>query len=253
MKQAGLMALLLDLDDTLIENPMESFLPAYFRALGAFMAEIAAHELLIQRLWSASRVMGRNDGKGRTNAEVFADAFYPAFELPREEIEERVDRFYLEAFPALESLTRRRPAASKIVEWAKTRGIQIVIATNPVFPRVAIEQRMAWGAIGLDRFDYDLVTCYENCRATKSNPAYYLEIADHLGRRPEECLMVGDNWEADVVCAGEAGMPSYWIAPAGASQPASEVRPVGQGNLETFLVSAQDGSLEESWANPRNR
>ena len=60
--------------------------------------------------------------------------------------------------------------------------------------------------------------------------------------------MVGDNWGWDVVCAGEAGLPAYWIAADGAQPPEPVVPVVGQGNLDAFLVAAEDGSLEENWA-----
>jgi FMN phosphatase YigB (HAD superfamily) len=107
---------------------------------------------------------------------------------------------------------------------------------------------MAWGGVGVDRFDYELVTCYENSHATKSNPAYFREIVDFLGRQPGECLMVGDNWGWEVVCAGDAGIPSYWITTDGAQPPEPVVEVVGHGNLDSFLAAAEDGSLEERWA-----
>jgi len=192
--------------------------------------------------------MDGNDGAGPSNEEVFAAAFYPALGVPREEMEPLLARFYNEAFPGLAPLVRPRPAAPKIVEWAKGRGLQVVIATNPLFPRTAIEQRMAWGGVGVDRFEYELVTCYENSHATKSKPAYFLEIVDSLGRRPGECLMVGDNWGWDVVCAGKAGIPSYWITTDGAQPPAPETPVVGRGDLDELLTAAKKGELEESWA-----
>ena len=126
--------------------------------------------------------------------------------------------------------------------------MQVVIATNPLFPRTAIEQRMAWGGVGVDRFEYELVTCYENSRATKSSPAYFKDIVEFLGRQPDECLMVGDNWGWDVVCAGEAGLPSYWIAEPDAPQPEPAAEVVGQGNLDGLFAECEDGSLEKSWA-----
>ena len=67
--------------------------------------------------------------------------------------------------------------------------------------------------------------------ATKSNPAYYREILAHLGRQPDECLMVGDNWEWDVANAALVGIPAYWIAEPGEAPPADDVTPVGQGTL----------------------
>jgi FMN phosphatase YigB (HAD superfamily) len=202
----------------------------------------------IEELLKATRAMDGNDGSGPRNEEVFAAAFYPALGVPREEMEPLLERFYNEAFPRLEPLTGVRPAAPKIVEWAMSRGLQVVIATNPLFPRTAIEQRMAWGGVGVDRFDYELVTCYENSRATKSSPAYFREIVEFLGRQPDECLMVGDNWGWDVVCAGEAGIPSFWIASDG-DQPSEPVVPVvGKGDLDALLTAAESGDLEESWA-----
>jgi FMN phosphatase YigB (HAD superfamily) len=247
MTSPGLKALLLDLDDTLIDNSMDTFIPAYFRALETFVADVVDPGRFIEELLKATRAMDGNDGAGPSNEDVFAAAFYPALGVPREEMEPLLARFYSEAFPRLEPLTGRRPAAPKIVDWAKARGLQVVIATNPLFPRTAIEQRMAWGEVGVDRFDYELVTCYENSHATKSSPAYFREIADILGRQPEECLMVGDNWGWDVVCAGEAGISSFWIAADGAQPPEPAVEVVGKGNLDSFLTAAEEGTLEESW------
>ena len=112
---------------------------------------------------------------------------------------------------------------------------------------------MAWGGVGVDLFDYELVTSYENSHATKSHPAYFREIVDHLGRRPSECLMVGDNWGWDVVCAGEAGIPSFWIASDGAKPPEPVIPVVGQGDLDAFLEAAVSGDLEQRWAERINQ
>ena len=60
--------------------------------------------------------------------------------------------------------------------------------------------------------------------------------------------MVGDNWGWDVVCAGQAGIPSYWIATDGANPPEPAIPVVGQGDLGLFLAAAEDGTLEASWA-----
>jgi len=253
MSSSGLKALLLDLDDTLIDNSMETFIPAYFRALEAFVSGVVEPGRFIEEILNATRAMDGNDGTGPSNEEVFAAAFYPALGVPREEMEPLLARFYSEAFPRLEPLTGRRPAAPRIVEWAKGRGLQVVIATNPLFPRTAIEQRMAWGGVGVDRFEYELVTCYENSHATKSSPAYFREIVEFIGRRPEECLMAGDNWGWDVVCAGEAGIPSFWIAPDGAVPPEPVIEVVGRGDLDRFLAAAEDGYLDESWAERADR
>jgi len=244
MTSTGLKALLLDLDDTLFGNSMDTFIPAYFQALTEFVADLVPPDLLIEQLLRATRTMGANDGSGPSNAEVFAAAFYPALPVPREEIEPVLERFYLIAFPRLRSLTQRRPAAPKIIEWARSCGLQVAVATNPLFPQTAIEQRLDWAGVPVERWAYELVTCYENCHATKSHSAYYQRILDQLGRRPAECLMVGDNWSWDVVQPAELGIPAYWIADPDAAPPEPAVSVVGQGSLQDFYEFATSGELE---------
>jgi len=249
MSSTGLKALLLDLDDTLIDNSMDTFIPAYFKGLTEFVAEYVPPDPFIAELLAATRAMNRNDGSGPSNEEVFSRAFYAGLGVPRSELEPVLERFYAEAFPNLRSFTGRRSSAPRIIEWAGKRGLQVVIATNPLFPRTAIEQRMEWGGVGVDRFNYDLVTTYENSHATKNHPAYYREILHVLGRRPEDCLMVGDNWEWDVVCSAEVGIAGFWIAAKGENPPSTVVEAAGQGSLDEFLLLAENGKLEERMAN----
>ena len=122
----------------------------------------------------------------------------------------------------------------------------MAIATNPLFPRTAIEQRLEWAGVPVERWAYELVTCYENCHATKSHPAYYRRILDQLGRLPAECLMVGDNWSWDVVQPAELGIPAYWIADPNEAAPGPAVPLVGQGSLQDFYEFVTSGELEVS-------
>jgi len=134
----------------------------------------------------------------------------------------------------LRPLTRTLPEARPLVEWALERGLQVAIATNPLFPRTAIEQRLEWAGVPVGARwprPYALVTSYEIMHATKANPAYYHEILAHLGRQPGECLMVGDDWERDIAPAASVGIPVYWIAAPGKVPPADDVALVGQGML----------------------
>ena len=238
-------ALLLDLDDTLIDNPMDTFIPAYFEALKGFVSHVVPGDVFITQLLSATRLMTTNDGTGPSNEQVFAEAFFPALGVPRAELQPLLEGFYREAFPELQPLTRPRAAAPQIVEWAQNNGLQVVIATNPLFPRTAIEQRMAWGDVGVDRFDYDRVTTYENSRATKSHVACYREILAALGREPGECVMVGDNWGWDVAQAHRAGVAGFWIAGSGDEPPEPGIPYLGQGSLDVFFTMAQNGRLEQ--------
>jgi HAD superfamily hydrolase (TIGR01549 family) len=224
-------AILFDLDDTLLVNSMETFVLAYFQALTRHVAHLIPPEKLISELLRGTRAMEANDGTGPTNEEAFAALFYPALGYEQAELKPVFEQFYAEEFPKLQSLTQPVPQARPLIEWAFERGLQVAIATNPLFPRTAVEQRLAWAGIPVSDFDYALVTAYEDMHATKAHPAYYREILGRLGREPQECLMVGDDWERDVAPAASVGIPVYWIVGPDDELPSQDVALVGQGTL----------------------
>jgi FMN phosphatase YigB (HAD superfamily) len=226
-----LKAILFDLDDTLLGNSVETFVPAYFQKLAPQVAHLVPPARLIAELMRGTEAMNANDGTGPTNEEAFAAAFYPALGYELDELRPIFERFYIEEFPKLQPLTDTRPEARALVEWAFERGLQVAIATNPIFPLLAIEQRLDWAGVPVTEFDYELVTSYENMHATKLHPAYYHEILAQLERQPGECLMIGDNWEWDIAPPASIGIPTYWVADPDETPPANNASPVGQGML----------------------
>ena len=235
----GPLAILFDLDDTLLANPMDTFVPAYFRALTSFMAGELPPRLLIEQLLLATRAMDANRDPARTNEQAFADAFFPGLGRDPDELQPVFERFYRDAFPGLRGMTAPVAGAREAVGWALGGGRQVVIATNPLFPRTAILQRMEWAGLTLDELPIALVTTYENMHATKVRPAYYHEIAERLGRRPAECVMVGDNWTWDVAHSVAAGMAAWWIAAPQAAAPDPDLEILGRGTLAEFLAFAR--------------
>ena len=235
-------AIFFDLDDTLLGNSMDTFIPAYFQALTRWAAHLIPPEQLIPELMRATEAMVANDGSGPTNEQVFAATFYPALGYNQDELKPVFDQFYDKEFPKLQSLTQLRPVARSLVEWAFERGLQVVIATNPLFPRVPIEQRLKWAGVPVTDFDYDLVTCYEDMHATKSRPSYYREILTRLGREPDECLMVGDDPERDIAQATSVGISVYWIV-----GPGDTLLPFSPSDKRKASLLAGQGTLAELW------
>lgn len=232
-------AVLFDLDDTLLGNSMDKFLPAYFSALSRCVGDLVPPKRLIRELMRASEAMNANDDEALTNEEVFASVFYAALEPSRPTLERVFDEFYADEFSELRALTRRRPEARKLVEWATDQDLQVAVATNPMFPRVAVEQRLAWAGVPVDEFDYALVTTYENMHATKAHVSYYEDILERLGRRPEECLLVGDSWQMDILPAASIGIKVYWITEAD-RPPGLGVSLAGRGTLPQLWETVQD-------------
>jgi FMN phosphatase YigB (HAD superfamily) len=190
-------AILFDLDGTLLANDMDVFLPPYFEMLTQRVAHIMPPKPFIAHLMRATEVMMANDGRA-TNEQVFAQAFYPVNGHSREELEPLLEGFYASDFPHLRPLTQRKPEAREIVQLTFDLGYDVVIATNPLFPATATQQRLEWA--GVADFGYRLVTSYENSRATKPNLLYFQQILEAIGHPPESALVVGDE-DMDMVAA----------------------------------------------------
>lgn len=230
----NLQAILFDLDNTLLENPIDRFIPTYIGALSEYVSGHVDREAFVKELMRATEAMVTDTDPRRTNKEAFDAVFFPAIGHTPEELGPLLDEFYAQWFSELRAITSPKPAARPLMEWVFDQGIQVVIATNPLFPRVAVEERLAWADVPVGDFDYDLVTSYEHMHAAKPNGAYYLEIARRLGRKPGECLMVGDEWERDIYPAVNVGMMAYWIAETAHAPPSADSGLVGQGSLSDF-------------------
>jgi HAD superfamily hydrolase (TIGR01549 family) len=211
-------AILFDLDDTLLVNPMERFLPAYFQALSEKVHDILPADEFLVHLIEATQAAIANTEPQRTIEDVFWAEFSPALDMPKAEIMPLLEEFYANDYPGLQAYTQQHPEARPLVEVAFGRGFDVAIATNPLFPRSAVVQRLEWA--GVSDFPYALVTTYENMHFTKPHPEYYLEIAERIGHAPEECLMVGNELENDIQPAAAVGMSTFWVtdAPAASHQ-----------------------------------
>jgi FMN phosphatase YigB (HAD superfamily) len=177
-------------------------------------------------LIQASQAMLANDGH-TTNEEVFAREFYPQVARSREELEPIFHDFYENDFPALRQYTRRRPEARQVVQQAFDLGYDVAIATNPLFPATAVEQRLEWA--GVASFPYRLVTTYENSRATKPNLLYFEQILETLGHPAEAALVVGDE-DMDMVAA-HLGCSTFLVPGPRTELAASTPRPTYEGAL----------------------
>lgn len=202
---------LIDLDDTLLDNSMDIFLPAYFQQLGDYLSELIAPDRMLPALMAGTRAMLTNQDPTTTLVQKFSDIYYPDLGVDEASLGNRIHHFYKQVFPGLESLTGVRPDARSFIEHLFTSGYEVVIATNPLFPRLAIEARLRWANIPSDEFGYTLVTSYEGFHFTKPNPAYYAEILGLLGHSPVEAVMIGNDVSADLDPAHSLGMPVFHL------------------------------------------
>lgn len=187
-------AVLFDLDGTLLPTPFETIMHKYLTMLGSHLRHWGDPKWLVGEVMKATETVIRGGSQRQTNMDRFAEAFFASTGLDRA-VWAEIDRFYDEEFPKLRQETTKDPMAREVVQEAFGGGYQVVIATNPLFPTRAIEERLRWA--GIEDFPYALVTTGENMHYCKPNPAYYAEIAQCIGTPPGDCLMIGDDPEQD--------------------------------------------------------
>jgi FMN phosphatase YigB (HAD superfamily) len=207
---------LFDLDDTLIGNEMNTFVPAYVQALAQRMAAVADPTMLVKTLMSATRQMVENPSPDKTLEETFDSGFYPSLRLVRQDVQGIIDAFYAEDFPKLQGLTQYRPEAVQVVQQLLDRGDQVAIATNPLFPLTAIRQRLKWAGLADNQWPLALVPSYETFHFAKPNPAYFAEFLAQLGWPKIPVVMIGNDVESDIGAARQLGLPVFWTTNDGA-------------------------------------
>ena len=206
--------ILFDLDGTLLDIDLRTFLARYFDALSGALGRLANADAgldgAMRAVDSATQAMMRPH-PGQTNREVFNAEFERITSIRLDDHWDVFERFYAEEFPGLGEGYGPMSGALRAVETALGLGLKVAVATNPIFPRAAVEHRIAWA--GLEAVDFAAVTSYEWMYACKPYGAYYRQTAEAIGLDPAECLMVGDDAALDLPAA-DVGMRTYYVGDA---------------------------------------
>ena len=231
--------LLLDLDNTLLTNDIEAFLPQYLQLFGKEVAATIDADKFVKALMAGTRRMMRNQRPDCTLKEVFDETFFPAIGPIQADFQALADQFYKQVYPALQPLTSPRPQAIALVQTALQQGYKLVVATNPLFPASAILQRLAWADLPVEQYPFEIVTSYESFHFTKPNPAYFAELLARIGWPEGPILVVGDDLENDIHAAQQMGLPTFWLPQNGQTTAQDQIEghavPLGSGGLEDVL------------------
>jgi FMN phosphatase YigB (HAD superfamily) len=205
-------AVMIDLDGTLLDIDLGEFLGDYFAALGPVIAGLAvgiSPKSAVAAVNEATDAMHATH-VGKSNREVFNEVFLSLTDvvLDSPRVAAAVDEFYSCAFPLLKKGHTAMRGASEAVLAARQAGLLTALATNPIFPRAAIDERIRWAE--LDQEWFDVITSYEVMEACKPSPRYFEQVASMLNVDPASCLMVGDDPELDLP-ASEAGMMTFYV------------------------------------------
>ena len=165
-----------------------------------------------ERRYRAARLAGLETVpcivRSMTNEQRFWETFTALSGRERKSAEGTFLQFYLNDFEKLSGLAGGKGEAAQLVRRIRRKGMKTVLATNPLFPRIATEARIRWAGMAAE--DFDWITTYENSRFCKPSPDYYREVLAAVGAHPQNCLMIGNDTEEDM-CTADLGMQVYLV------------------------------------------
>ena len=223
-------AVLFDLDGTLLPMDQDEFVKAYFGLLAKHLAPLGYEaKKLYQVLWNGVAAMVKNDGSC-VNEDVFWKVFTDIYGNESLKDKAFIDEFYKKDFNQVQAVCGFRKEAREVVEMVQASGKAVVLATNPLFPHTATENRMRWA--GLKPEDFAFYTTYENSKYCKPNPKYYEEIMQKLDLKPDECIMIGNDFGEDIIPTEKLGIQGFLLKDCLIHKGSQDISTYPQGRFE---------------------
>jgi FMN phosphatase YigB (HAD superfamily) len=224
--------ILFDLDGTLLPLDMERFTAIYFGEMGKLFTDLIDPKLLAKHIWAATGVMVENT-EYRTNETVFMEHFGTLVAGEFQNYRQKFDRFYDEGFLKTREAVMPNPAIPAAVALLTEKGYRLVVATNPLFPEKAIYHRIRWA--GFEPSDFAYISSYEQNHYCKPQPHFYREVLQTIGKRADQCLMVGNDVQEDLVAA-TLGIATFLVTDHLIHRTAGPIEHADfQGNYQDFL------------------
>lgn len=203
----GINTLFFDLDGTLLDFDEKEFTDRYEKLVYKYFENILPRDIFHKGFWDGTYALMTHNKPDTLVLESFFDTFGEITNLPRKITHGHFDSFYNTEFRSIGEIASSN-YAREILDAAKEKGIKVVLATNPVFPAIATQVRLAW--IGLSFDDFIHVSHAENSYYCKPSPKYYETLLSIAGSKPEETLMVGNHYLYDMSAKG-VGIKTWMI------------------------------------------
>lgn len=200
--------IMFDLDGTILPMDLDEFIKLYFCEIQKKFDQISNNgDLVLKGVVAGTQAMMKQHLE-KTNEVVFWETFEALTNIKKVDIEEDFEEFYNNEFTSLKKICDKNENMIKAVKVLKMKGYQLLLTTNPMFPEMAVKERLRWSGVEENSFDY--ITSYEYCHATKPRVEYYEEVIKTMDLAIHECMMVGNDTQDDGVIE-TLGIPLYLI------------------------------------------
>jgi len=229
-------AVFLDLDNTLLHNPDRGFAIEYLRLADAYFSQHHGYTNFAETLRQTIPAIINSDAPSQSNHSVASNLLAEQFDVATAIIDQQLQSFYQTEFPKLKNCTASMSEAELLINLLNEHNYQVVIATNPIYPAIAVQQRLNWAGISDQILDYAFVTHSQNMHFAKPRTEYYAELLARVGVEPDETLMVGDSLKNDIVPAKTLGIHTFHIS--------THSEESNSGNLGRFIEKVKENWLE---------
>ncbi|QTA37766.1 HAD family hydrolase [Thermosipho ferrireducens] len=184
------MYIFVDYDGTLVKTPEEDFTKLYFYELSKKSGISPEH--IATLVMGTIKEMAQNQDGQKTLYEDFVERLIKKDTRGRKYWIELFEDFYNNEFLKIKKFIQPN---HELIDSIKQTTRQIIFASNPLFPKIAVEKRI--GFVGLTPQNFVYIAYMENSHYFKPNPKFFDEILKKLNLNPSECIMIGDS-EADM-------------------------------------------------------
>ncbi|GAA2745776.1 HAD family hydrolase [Terrabacter aerolatus] len=204
----GVRALVLDVDDTIVDTREAMVVAGTHAAASVWPHRTGEHRAMAQRYYDDPQGWFPRYASGDVAFEVMRagrlSEVAAAFGV---EVPEGAHRSYEEAYaPAFRGAQRLFPDVPDLLAAAEGEGLPIALLTNSAHAptRVKLE---ALDLVGR----FDVVVTTDTLGFGKPDPRVYLEACRLLDVEPHGAVCLGDNLEWDVLGAEAAGLRAVWL------------------------------------------
>lgn len=200
--------ILFDLDGTLINTKQKEFNDKYYQTFYKKFVNVDEEiDTIFAVVLQSLTIMLNNDGKS-TNEKVLWEFLEEKLNKYNINVQDIFNDYYHNEYDSLVTCVEKIKGIGEAIYSLKEKGYNLILATNPLFPKIAIEKRANWGDIDCSCFSY--ITSYENSSYCKPNINYYKEIIDKNNLNIQETFMFGNDLIEDLIIEN-LNIPCYII------------------------------------------
>lgn len=228
--------IMFDLDGTILPIDTDKMIMDYFMGLTRKLKDIFQPAFFQKVLFDSSMDMINNLTPEITNEEAFFNSFLKKINYPKEKLMPIFDDFYQNDYKELGKYVKGNKYVKLTLDLLKDEGYDIILATNPVFPKEAINERLKWAGVSYNYFSF--ITSYEVMHFCKPYIQYYEEIVKKLDKDPKSCLMVGNDVDEDII-ASKIGFRTFLIKDYMINKSSKDISSIKKGNYKDLYEYAK--------------